>query len=244
MFDDIYQDNKEFSIRRWGLSIVIAVVFYLVLFYTLSVIKGTVTELPQEDTKKVDVEFAEEVVQKEEPKPEAPKVEAAAPVIPPDMKVIEVDQPIPQSVVPTDIPDSAREADPSKDKGVRVSKGYVRGQGDPLGVEGGVAKVERAPAAEPVRLPEDAIPPEPFKDNPTPKYPVEARNKGISGVVHLKIVIDTQGNVIKVDVLKGEEPFISSAVEAVKQWKYKPAYSENKPISVYKIIKLPFSIKA
>jgi protein TonB len=139
------------------------------------------------------------------------------------------------------VPDApAKEADPGKDKGVVVVGKYDPGKVDPLGREGG--KVQ--PAPEPVRLPEDAVPPQPVKDNPIPKYPAEARSKGLIGTVILRIIIDTNGNVGKVEVLKGEEPFVSSAVETVKKWKYKPVYYQNKPITVYHIVKIPFSLKA
>lgn len=241
MFDEVYKDNKDSSYTRWGLSLVLAVVCYVALFYTISILRGTVVELPQEETRKVDVEFAE-IQQKEEPKPapEPPKV--AAPVIPPDMKVVEVDKPLQETLVPTSVPDAApKEADPSMDRGVKVYGKYVPGTGDPLGVEGGKTETP-AKVAEPVRLPEDAVPPQPLKDNPLPKYPAEARNRGITGVVVLKIIVDTQGNVGKVEVLRGEEPFVGAAVEAVRKWKYKPAYYQNKPIMIYHIVKIPFSL--
>jgi TonB family protein len=64
------------------------------------------------------------------------------------------------------------------------------------------------------------------------------------GMVVLKIIIDTQGNVGKVEVMKGEEPFISAATDAVKKWKFKPAYYNNKPITIYHIVKIPFKVAA
>lgn len=248
MFDEAYIGNGNFSFKRWGLSITLAVVCYLGLFYTISIMKGTISELQQEETKQVDVEFVEEIQKQEEPKP-APPVEKqvvesapASPVIPQDMKVVEVDQPIVQEQsVPTAVPDAApKEADPSLDKGVKVYGKYDAGKADPLGVEGG--KAAEVETTQPVRLPEDAIPPMALKDNPLPKYPAEARNKGVTGTVLLKIIIDTEGHVGKVEVLRGEEPFISAAIETVKKWKYKPAYYQNKAITIYHIVKIPFTL--
>jgi protein TonB len=236
MFEEAYQQGRGFSFKRWSVSIFLAVFFYLVLFYAVSILRGTSALLPEENTKQVDVDFVEEVVKPEEPKP--------APVVPKDMKVVEVAQPIVQEILaPIVIPDAApKEADPGKDKGVAVYGKYDPGKVDPLGQEGG--KVEAPPAPEPVRLPEDAMAPQPIADNPIPKYPSEARNKGLTGMVILKIIIDAQGNVGKVEVMKGEEPFTSAAVEAVKKWKYKPAYYQDKPITVYHIVKIPFTLKA
>jgi protein TonB len=191
----------------------------------------------KEELKQVDVEFVEEI-QKEPPPPKP-----AAPVIPKDMKVVQVDKPVIKEPLapPPDIPDAApKEADPSKDKGVAVYGAYNPGRVDPLGLEGGIPK----PEVKPVRLPENAIPPKPLADNSPPAYPSSARQKGLTGTVMLKVVIDTSGNVIKVEVLRGEEPFASAALNAVKKWKYSPAYYDNKPITVYRIIKIPFKLAA
>jgi protein TonB len=233
MFEEVYQEGRGFSFKRWSVSITLAVVLYVVLFCAISILRGNIATLPEEETKKVEVDFVEEIVKQEEPKP--------APVVPKDMKVVEVEKPIAQELLaPTEVPDAhPKEADPSMDKGVAVYGKYDAGNVDPLGLEGG--KVE---TPEPVRLPEDAIPPKPHKDNQVPKYPTEARNRGLTGVVLLKIIIDTEGMVGKVEVLKGEEPFISAAVETVKRWKYKPAYYQNRPITIYHIVKIPFKLTA
>jgi len=236
MFDDVYQEGRGFSFKRWGVSVLLAAVCYLVLFYTVSVLRGNVSVLPEESQKQVDVDFVEEVVKQEESKP--------APVVPKDMKVVEVNQPIVQEILaPTVVPDAPpKEADPGRDRGVAVYGKYDPNKVDPLGAEGG--KAETSPAPEPIRLPEEAIPPQPLENNPIPKYPSEARNKGLMGMVILKIIIDTQGNVGKVEVMKGEEPFIGAATEAVKKWKFKPAYYNNKPITIYHIVKIPFKVTA
>jgi hypothetical protein len=44
-------------------------------------------------------------------------------------------------------------------------------------------------------------------------------------------------------VLKGEEPFTSAAIAAVKQWKYEPARLEGQPIVVFKIVDLKFRLR-
>lgn len=230
MFDEIYKEGDRFSPGRWGTSLIVAVIFYVGLFLVVSTIKSQTVQ--KETMKRVDVEFVEEVEQK--PSPPKP----AAPVIPKEMKVVQVEEPIQQELAPPpDIPDSPpKEADPSHDKGVRVYGSYDPKNVSPLGLEGGEVRLE------PVRLPEDAIAPQPLSSNIPPDYPQEARKKGITGAVMLKVIIDTSGNVIKVEVLRGEEPFTSAAVAAVKQWKYTPAYYNNKPITVYRIIKIPFKL--
>jgi protein TonB len=236
MFDEIYKDGEQCSVRRWSSSLILAVIFYVILFLVFATIKSG--NLQKEQMKKVDVEFVEKV--QEKPPPPKP----AAPVIPKDMKVVHVDEPVVQKELapPLEIPDSApKEADPSRDKGVAVHGAYNPKNVSPLGLEGGEVK---PPVIQPVQLPENAVPPQPMASNIPPEYPPEARKQGLTGAVMLKVIIDMNGNVIKVEVLRGEEPFASAAVQAVKKWKYTPAYHNNKPITVYRIIKIPFKLAA
>ncbi|MFZ5906456.1 MAG: energy transducer TonB [Nitrospirota bacterium] len=235
MFDEIYNEGERFSLRRWSTSLFVAVIFYVVLFFVFSTVKSTVVE--KEKMKKVDVDFVQEVEKKPPPPPKP-----AAPVVPKDVKVVQVEEPVVQKELapPPVIPDAApREADPSRDKGVAVYGAYNPKNASPLGLEGGEVK---PPEIQPVRLPENAIAPQPLASNIPPAYPPDARKQGLTGAVMLKVIIDTNGNVIKVEVLRGEEPFSSAAVQAVKKWKYTPAYHNNKPITVYRIIKIPFKL--
>ena len=99
-------------------------------------------------------------------------------------------------------------------------------------------------ATGPVNLPEDADPPEADEDNPMPEYPEAARTAGLESVVILKVVIEKDGSVGRVQVMKGDEPFIASALEAVRQWRYTPAQLEGQPIAVYRIVKIPFRLRS
>ena len=46
----------------------------------------------------------------------------------------------------------------------------------------------------------------------------------------------------KYSVSESAEPFASAAVKAVKQWKYEPARYKGQPITVYRIIQIPFKL--
>lgn len=59
-----------------------------------------------------------------------------------------------------------------------------------------------------------------------PAYPQEARDTRIQGAVILKIKINETGNVIDVVLISGHPLLAQAAVDAVKQWKYKP-YVQN-----------------
>lgn len=209
-----------------------------------------------EKTKPVELTFVEKVVQEPPPPPPpppappapvaAPPPAAAAPVVRPDQKIRRVDKPPPRKAltVPKEMPKApAKEADPSQDKGVAVYGDATKG--DPAGLEGGQAGgVAGGVAGGAIALPEDAAPPIPDGNNDKPAYPQEARATGKQGVVILKVTILADGSVAKVEVLRGEEPFVSSAVRAVKGWKYTPAMHKGQPITVYRIIQIPFKLTA
>jgi protein TonB len=55
-----------------------------------------------------------------------------------------------------------------------------------------------------------------------PAYPTQAKLAGISGTVVLQAVVGKDGSVQNVKALRGPPLLVQSAVDAVKQWKYKP----------------------
>ncbi|MCX8071725.1 MAG: TonB family protein [Candidatus Binatia bacterium] len=195
-------------------------------------------EQPQEVTFR---EFVEVKPPPTVPAVAEPPVAAPAPVIPQRLKVRKVDSAPPPKplVAPREMPkDAPREADPAEDRGVAVVGDPQLG-GDPAGREGGVAGARHE---EPIALPETADPPAPLPSNRPPTYPEEARSEGRTGMVVLKVVIAVDGSVSSVEVLRGEEPFVSAAVAAVRQWRYRPAMYEGRPITVYRIIQIPFKL--
>lgn len=223
------------------------------------VLLGTATKRVMLDEKKVDVTFVEKVVQEPPPPPPpAPVVEppkpvepvapaAAAPVVRPDMKVRKLDKPPPPKklTAPKEMPQApAKEVDPSLDKGVAVvGEGGV---GDPAGLEGGVTQggVAGGMVGGAIALPENATPPKPLKSNPVPQYPQQARAAGKTATVILKVVVLADGTVADVQVMRGEEPFSSEAVKTVKRWRYEPAVYKGQPITVYRVVRIPFKLRA
>lgn len=100
--------------------------------------------------------------------------------------------------------------------------------------------VEKPKAQGPINLPEEADPPEPDEGNEQPEYPAAAREAALSAVVILKIAINERGDVVRVEVLKGDEPFTGAASVAVKRWHYQPARLDGEAIAVWKIVKVTF----
>lgn len=67
-----------------------------------------------------------------------------------------------------------------------------------------------------------------------PKYPEIARKAGVEGKVVMQIVVDEKGNVIEAVPVLAQPPgiFEDAAVEAIMQWKFKPARQRDKAIKV------------
>ncbi len=55
-----------------------------------------------------------------------------------------------------------------------------------------------------------------------PKFPVEARSGAAQGTVVLKEVVDENGKVDGVRLVEGEAVLATAAIQAVKQWRYRP----------------------
>lgn len=79
---------------------------------------------------------------------------------------------------------------------------------------------------------------------PDPHYPEEARHARVQGVVILQTIIDKAGNVTDVKVLKGlPSGLTEAAVEAVSSWRFKPATLEGKPVAVFYLVTVSFSVQ-
>ena len=111
--------------------------------------------------------------------------------------------------------------------------------GDPAGVPGGVLNSIGTPRIEPPPTPEPRA--EPKREPPTgpvrvssqiqaarlirriePTYPRLAVQARVEGAVKLHAVISREGSIEKLRVLSGHPLLVSSAVQAVKQWRYRP----------------------
>jgi periplasmic protein TonB len=76
-----------------------------------------------------------------------------------------------------------------------------------------------------------------------PEYSEEARKAKFQGVVVLYIVVDSSGNAINPRVMKSLGLGLDEkAMEAVKQWKFKPGYKDGKPVAVAATVEVNFRL--
>ncbi len=74
-----------------------------------------------------------------------------------------------------------------------------------------------------------------------PTYPPDAKAEGISGAVVMSAVIGTDGTIENLQVVSGPEKLRSSALDAVRQWTYKPYVLNGVPVSVQTTITVNYS---
>jgi protein TonB len=76
-----------------------------------------------------------------------------------------------------------------------------------------------------------------------PVYPDVARVAHVEGTVILEAVLDTNGRVTQLRVLRSVPLLDQAALEAVRQWRYTPSIYYGKPVSVLMTITVRFTLQ-
>jgi protein TonB len=77
---------------------------------------------------------------------------------------------------------------------------------------------------------------------PKPVYPPLAKQARIQGVVRLNAIIGKDGSIQNLTVASGHPLLVPSALEAVKQWVYKPTLLNGEPVEVITQIDVNFTL--
>lgn len=75
-----------------------------------------------------------------------------------------------------------------------------------------------------------------------PEYPAGAMANGVQGTVVLRVIVNREGAVSHVDMVSGHPLLIPAAIEAVKQWKYKPFLVKRRPVEVETTVEVKFAL--
>lgn len=75
-----------------------------------------------------------------------------------------------------------------------------------------------------------------------PIYPPLAKQARVQGVVHLATTIAADGTVQNLEVISGHPLLIQAAMEAVKQWVYKPTLLNGNPVEVITQVDVNFTL--
>jgi TonB family protein len=68
-----------------------------------------------------------------------------------------------------------------------------------------------------------------------PSYPAQAMAKGITGSVAFKFLVDADGMVSSVEIIRSEpeEIFDTATINAVRQWRFQPAKIKGEPVACW-----------
>jgi len=184
------------------------------------------------------------------PPPPPPPPPAATPVR--TVKVVQTDLLNGQLRTPTAIPKKVamiKEEEAPPPVGAVGVVGGVPG-GVPGGQMGGV--IGGIVASTPVAVPKIATPQRVrvsagvqqgnLVNQVKPTYPQIAKNARIQGAVVLQAEISKQGTIENLRVISGHPMLVPSALDAVKQWRYKPYYLNGEPVAVETTITVNFTL--
>jgi protein TonB len=117
----------------------------------------------------------------------------------------------------------------------------------PWGIDDGVPGLTpsappEAPPAPVVRTGTGVEPPLKIR-HVVPEYPGMARTIGLEGVVIIECRVDVGGAVVDARVLRGHPLLDPAALEAVRQWRYRPTLLNGQPVSVVMTVTVRFQLR-
>ena len=128
-----------------------------------------------------------------------------------------------------------------------VTGGVLGGILRPTEIPREVVRIEGTPISQPPPLPPQRLGGDVAQANllttVNPVYPADARAARVQGVVMLQATIDREGKVTDLRVIRGHPLLNDAAVDAVKQWRYKPQTLNGQPIEVITTITVNFSFQ-
>jgi len=214
-----HEERQDTKLLRWafGIAVVLHVVFFIMHWPSFA---GTSANVEKHKTK---IFVVKQVKFKQPPKQKLQHIPK------PKMMMVPIPDPTP------DQPEPIRQEKPEEDIDYVPDTSMVLG----------VPQAPPPPQTGPVRFISGGNITEPIKISaPQPKYPEAARQARMQGVVVLECVIDKQGNVQSVKVLRGLPLGLTeAAVSAVKKWKFKPSTLNGKPVSVIYVLTVRFTLQ-
>ena len=75
-----------------------------------------------------------------------------------------------------------------------------------------------------------------------PGYPADAKQARIQGTVLMTVIIDKEGNVSNIQLVSGHPILAPAAIDAVKQWKYRPYLLNGAPVEVETQVQVNFTL--
>jgi len=119
--------------------------------------------------------------------------------------------------------------------------GIPGGDGSPFG-KGQPVTVVRPPAPSTVHLPSKLV--DGFLIyKSVPQYPIIAKTAGVQGTVVLQAAISKSGTIENLQVISGPAMLQQAAIEAVKNWRYRPYLLNEQPVEVETTVNVIFKLE-
>ena len=133
---------------------------------------------------------------------------------------------------------------PGSGSGMQGKNGPGDANGVLWGMPGGNAVVPTlVPSSPPPsRLRVSQLSPADLISGPRPQYPAMARLARIEGTVVLNAVIARDGSIQRLQALSGHPMLVSAAVDAVRQWRYRPYILNGEAVEVETQITVNFKL--
>ena len=117
---------------------------------------------------------------------------------------------------------------------VAIPNGCLFAQDSSSAITGGIlGPVPPYPVAHPVQYPEHML---------SPQYPRKALASGLEGSVELSALIGADARTKDLRVLNGDPALVSSAVKAVREWRFRPIFVKGAPVETTYRIKIRFNL--
>jgi periplasmic protein TonB len=238
MFDDLLEStvvkkktNKGWSVVLSGIvqALILGVLILIPLIYTEALPKAMLSTL---------------LIAPPPPPPPPPPPQAVKTVIKPVARLIQAGKLVQPRAIPKEVAVFKEAALPPDVVPQGVAGGIFGG------IPGGNIIAAAGPAAPP---PPKPTAPQRIKQggNVTaasiitqtrPIYPPLARQARIQGNVVLHAIIDKDGRVAQLEVVSGHPLLVQAALDAVKQWRYRPTLLNGEPVEVDTTITVTFTM--
>jgi protein TonB len=236
MFDDLVESTavKKKTNKSWAVvlsaivqTVILGVLILIPLIYTEALPKAMLSTL---------------LIAPPPPPPPPPPPAPVKPIIKPVARLIQSGKLMQPRAIPKEVA-VFKEAELPPDVINSTPQGGVFGGIPGQGLIGGAALPPPPKAAAPARIKQGGqVTAASIINQTRPVYPPLARQARIQGNVVLHAIIDKDGKVAQLEVISGHPLLVQAALDAVKQWRYKPTQLNGDPVEVDTTITVTFTM--
>jgi protein TonB len=237
MFDDLLEStnekkktNKGWSVILSGLvqTVILGILVLIPLIYTEALPKAMLSTL---------------LIAPPPPPPPPPPPQPVKTIVKPVARLIQSGKLVQPRAIPKEVA-VFKEAELPPDVITNTGNtGGVFGGIPGQGLIGGASLPPPPKAAAPARIKQGGnVTAASILTQTRPVYPALARQARIQGNVVLHAIIDKDGKVAQLEVVSGHPLLVQAALDAVKQWRYKPTLLNGDPVEVDTTITVTFTM--